>query len=105
MTLMAGIDFPIKVVREQISSAIQLIIQQARLRDGSRKIIALSEITGMEGDKVVLQEIFRFVEEGADSNGRIVGQLRATGIRPRFMTKLEAVGFKASPDFFAPARR
>ncbi|HVT88911.1 MAG TPA: CpaF family protein [Tepidisphaeraceae bacterium] len=105
MTLMGGIDFPIKVVREQISSAIQLIIQQARLRDGSRKITSITEIAGMEGDKVVLQELFHFKEEGADAQGKTIGQLRAAGIRPRFMPKLEAAGFKVQPDFFTPVRR
>jgi pilus assembly protein CpaF len=105
MALMGGIDFPIKVIREQIASAIQLIIQQTRLGDGSRKITSITEIAGMEGDKVVLQELFKFVEEGKDVEGKIKGQLRAVGIRPRFMARLEAGGFKPAPEFFTPARR
>jgi pilus assembly protein CpaF len=105
MSLMGGIDFPIKVVREQIASAIQLIIQQARLRDGSRKIISLTEVGGMEGDKVVLQELFRFVEEGATPEGKTRGQLRAVGIRPRCMAKLEETGFRPPPELFTPPRR
>lgn len=104
MALMGGIDFPIKVVREQLSSAIQMIVQQARLRDGSRKIVAITEISGMEGDKVVLQEIFKFTEDGVDKEGKVIGQLRPVGMRPRFMPKLEAAGFKFTPDFFSPKR-
>jgi pilus assembly protein CpaF len=92
MALMGGIDFPIKVVREQITSAIELIVQQARLRDGSRKITHITEMAGMEGDKVVLQDIFRF-----DGN-----QLVPTGLRPLFMTKLEAAGFNINPAIFNP---
>jgi pilus assembly protein CpaF len=105
MALMGGIDFPIKVLREQIASAIHLIVQQSRLKDGSRKITAITEIAGMEGDRVVLQELFRFNEEGTDSNGKVTGQLRSSGIRPRFMAKLEENGLKVTPDFFTPARR
>jgi pilus assembly protein CpaF len=105
MALMGGIDFPIKVVREQISSAINVIVQQARLKDGSRKVTAITEIAGMEGDKVILQELFRFQEEGFDQNGKIVGQLRSSGMRPRFMSKLEEEGFQVPPEFFTPGHR
>ena len=93
MTLMAGIDFPIKVVREQVASAIELIIQATRLRDGSRKITYISEVGGMEGDKIMLQDIFRY-----ENN-----ELRATGIRPLFYPKLEAAGFPLNPQIFMPA--
>jgi pilus assembly protein CpaF len=103
LALMGGIDFPIRVVREQIAAAIHLIVQQARLRDGSRRITALTEMSGMEGDKVILQEIFKFQEEGVDANGRIQGQLRSSGLRPRFLPKLEAVGYKIPLDLFHPA--
>jgi pilus assembly protein CpaF len=92
MSLMGGIDFPIKVIREQIASAIELIVQQARLRDGSRKITHVTEMAGMEGDKVILQDIFKF--DGA--------QLVPTGLRPLFSTKLEANGFHINPAIFAP---
>jgi pilus assembly protein CpaF len=104
MALMGGIDFPIKVVREQIASAIQLLIQQSRLRDGSRRITYITEIGGMEGDKVVLQEIFRFEEEGSGlgPDGRLAGRLKACGLRPRFMHKLEGAGFKLPNELFMP---
>ncbi|MBV8780108.1 MAG: CpaF family protein [Phycisphaerae bacterium] len=100
MALMGGIDFPIKVIREQMSSAVQLIVQQARMRDGSRRITHVTEMAGMEGDKVILQEIFRFQEDGLDANGKVMGNLRASGLRPMFCTKLEAHGFKMPQDMF-----
>ena len=92
MSLMAGFDLPIKVVREQIASAVELLVQQSRLRDGSRKITHVTEVAGMEGDKVVLQDIFRL--EG--------DQLVPTGLRPCFCPKLEAAGFQIDPAIFAP---
>jgi pilus assembly protein CpaF len=101
MSLMGGIDFPIKVIREQIAAAIHLIIQQARLRDGSRRVTSLTEISGMEGDKIVLQELFHFTEEGIDPSGKVKGELRSTGLRPRFITKLEAAGFKLPYELFS----
>ena len=100
MALMGGIDFPIKVIREQMAGAVQLIVQQARLRDGSRRITHVTEIAGMEGDKVILQEIFRFQEEGLDAEGKVKGALRASGLRPTFCTKLETHGFKLPQDMF-----
>jgi pilus assembly protein CpaF len=100
MSLMAGLDFPLKVIREQIASAIELIVQQARLRDGSRKITYITEVIGMEGDTVVLQDIFKFVEEGADKDGKIIGGIRPTGLRPMFTPKLEAAGFRLPPEIF-----
>jgi pilus assembly protein CpaF len=100
MSLMAGLDFPLKVIREQIASAIELIVQQARLRDGSRKITYVTEVIGMEGDTVVLQDIFKFVEEGADQDGKIIGAVRPTGLRPMFTPKLEAAGFRLPPEIF-----
>jgi pilus assembly protein CpaF len=105
MALMGGIDFPVKVIREQIASAIHLIIQQSRLRDGSRRITSITEIGGMEGDKVVLQEVFRYEEDGLDADGKIVGRLRAAGLRPRCMPKLEQTGFRPASDLFLPGRK
>ena len=104
MALMAGIDFPIRVVREQLSSAIQLLVQQARLRDGSRRITSITEISGMEGERVVTQELFRFAEQGSDKDGRVVGELRPTGLRPGFQAKLENCGFKLPPEMFMNRR-
>ncbi|MBL8055306.1 MAG: CpaF family protein [Anaerolineales bacterium] len=100
MSLMAGMDMPLKVIREQIASAIELIVQQARLRDGSRKITYITEVIGMEGDTVVLQDVFKFVEDGADADGHVVGQVRPTGLRPMFTPKLEAAGFRLPADIF-----
>lgn len=102
MALMAGMDMPLKVIREQIASAVELIVQQTRLRDGSRKVTAVTEVVGMEGDTVVLQDVFKFVEEGVDANGKVVGQIVATGLRPMFTPKLEAAGFHLSADTFLP---
>ena len=99
MALMGGIDFPIRVVREQMSSAIQLIVQAARLRDGSRKITSITEMAGMEGDRVVMQELFRFHETGME-NGRVQGTLKPSGLRPSFQPKLEAAGFKLPAEMF-----
>lgn len=106
MCLMAGIDFPVKVIREQIAAAIDLIVQTARLRDGSRKIVQITEVQGMEGDVVVMQDIYRFVEQGLDSQGRVIGEMQSTGIRPKFSARLEAAGFKLSAELFSkPTRR
>jgi pilus assembly protein CpaF len=102
MVLMAGMDLPLKVVRQQISSAVDLIIQQTRLKDGSRKVTAITEVVGMEGDIVVLTDIFKFEQTGLGENGKILGELKATGIRPIFSPRLEAAGFKLSGDIFMP---
>jgi pilus assembly protein CpaF len=100
MSLMAGMDLPVKVLREQIASAIELIIQQARMRDGSRKVVYITEVAGMEGDTVVLQDIYKFTDEGVDKTGRVIGQIEPTGLRPLFTPKLEAAGFKLPPEIF-----
>lgn len=92
MVLMSGMDLPVRAIREQISSAIDLIVQQSRLRDGSRKITHITEVLGMEGDIIVAQDIFRFEQTGIDSNGRVLGGFRPTGIRPRFLDQLTAAG-------------
>ena len=103
MVLMAGMDFPLKVVRQQISSAVDLIIQQTRLKDGSRKVTAITEVVGMEGDVVVLTDIFKFEQTGIGQNGKILGELKPTGIRPIFSPRLEAAGFKLGADVFMPS--
>ena len=99
MVLMAGIDFPLKVVRQHISSAVDVIVQQSRLKDGSRKITSITEVTGMEGDIVVMNEIFRFEQSGT-STDQATGQLRATGVRPLFSPRLEMYGFKLPGELF-----
>jgi pilus assembly protein CpaF len=102
LVLMAGMDLPLKVVRQQISSAIDLIVQQARLKDGSRKVTAITEVVGMEGDTVVMTDVFKFEQTGIGPGGKILGELRPTGIRPNFSPRLEAAGFKLSGDIFMP---
>jgi pilus assembly protein CpaF len=100
MCLMAGIDLPIKVLREQIAAAIDLIVQQARLKDGSRKITSITEVSGMEGDTITMTEIFKFQQTSVDKDGKIIGELRPTGIRPGFTPRLEASGFRLGPEIF-----
>jgi len=100
MALMAGLEMPLKVIREQIASAVDLIVQQSRLRDGSRKVTSITEVVGMEGDTVVMTEIFRFTQTGMTTDGKILGELKPTGIRPLFMPRLEAAGFKLGPQVF-----
>jgi pilus assembly protein CpaF len=102
MVLMAGMDLPLKVVRQQISSAVDLIIQQTRLKDGSRKVTAITEVVGMEGDIVVLTDIFKFEQTSVGENGKIMGELKPTGIRPIFNPRLEAAGFKLGAEVFMP---
>jgi pilus assembly protein CpaF len=101
MCLMAGLEFPLKVVREQIASAVELIVQVSRLRDGTRRVTQVTEVTGMEGDTVVMQDIFKYNEEGLDSAGMVLGQMRPTGLRPIVTPKLEAAGFRLPPEIFA----
>ncbi len=100
MTLMAGIDLPIRVVREQIASAVDLIVQQSRLRDGSRRVTQVTEVAGMEGDTIVLTDIFKFEQTGISPDGTVLGEIKPTGIRPMFSSRLEAAGFKLSPEVF-----
>ncbi len=100
MVLMAGMDLPLKVVRQQISSAIDLIVQQTRLKDGSRKITAVTEVVGMEGDTVVMTDVFKFEQTGVGQEGKILGELKPTGIRPLFSPRLEASGLKLSADVY-----
>ena len=88
MVLMAGMDLPVRAIREQISSAVDVIVQQSRMKDGSRKITHITEVQSIEKDIITLQDIFVFVETGTDDKGRIMGHFKATGIRPRFMDKL-----------------
>ncbi len=100
MSLQSGLDLPLRVVREQIAAAVDLVVQQARLRDGSRKVVAISEIVGMEGDTVVMSDIFKFEEAGLDDDGNVRGELKPTGLRPMFGHRLEAAGFKLGPEVF-----
>ena len=104
MVLMAGMDLPVRAIRDQIASAIDLIIQQSRFRDGTRKVTHITEVQGMEGDVIVLQDIFVYRQTGVDENGKVAGQFIATGIRPKFYSRLEEVGIKLDHTIFAPSR-
>ena len=100
MVLMSGMDLPLKVVRQQISSAVDLIVQQTRLKDGSRKVTAITEVVGMEGETVVMTDIFKFEQTGVGEKGKIIGELKPSGIRPIFSPRLEAAGFKLGAEIF-----
>jgi pilus assembly protein CpaF len=106
MVLMANLDLPMRAIREQISSALHLVIQIARFRDGGRRVTHITEVSGMEGDVITLQDIFRFNQEGIDEHGRILGQLEPTGIRPSFVEGFAQAGiglpeglFKNTPEW------
>lgn len=100
LVMMAGMDLPLKVVRQQIASAVDLIVQQSRLKDGTRKVTAITEVAGMEGDTVVLTDVFKFEQTGVAEGGKIIGNLKPTGIRPHFSPRLEAAGLKLGPEVF-----
>lgn len=100
MVLMAGMELPIKAIRQQISGAIDLIVQQTRLKDGSRKIVNITEVQGLEGDMVILQDIFIFNQQGVDKSGKIFGKMVSTGIRPKFYDRLEASGIHIPASVF-----
>ncbi len=102
MVLMAGMDLPVQAIREQIASAVQLIVQQTRFGDGSRRITSISEITGMEQTTIQLNEIFRFQQNGFDENGRVKGQFHATGQVPEFYEALAKRGIPVNLDIFRP---
>jgi len=99
MVLMAGMDLPLKAIREQIASAVDLIVHQNRLKDGTRKITNITEVQGMEGDVIVMQDIFVFEQTGV-VEGKIQGRLRPTGIRPKFVEKFEVAGINLPPNVF-----
>jgi pilus assembly protein CpaF len=102
MVLMAGIDLPIRAIRDQVAGAIDLIVQQARLRDGTRRITAITEVAGMEGDVITLQDLFTFdYSAGRDEHGRFLGSLRSTGLRPKFGEKLSDLGIELPVSAFA----
>lgn len=104
MVLMAGMDLPHRAIREQIASAVHLVVQTDRLRDGSRKVTSVSEIQGMEGDVITTSEIFRFEQTGFE-NGKVIGRLRPTGLRPKFMWKIQDAGIMLPPSVFGIGTR
>lgn len=102
MVLMAGMELPVRAIREQIASAVDLIVQQTRLKDGSRKVVRITEVLGMEGEIVTLQDLFIFKQEGIDEEDKVIGKMTATGIRPKFYQKFEETGVHLPPDLFQP---
>jgi len=104
MTMMAGMELPVRAIREQVSSAIDIIIHQARMRDGSRKIVNITEVAGMEGDIITMTDIYIFEQTGYD-NGKVVGRLRPTGLRPHFYEKIEAAGIHLPPSIWGMGDR
>ena len=100
MIAMGNVNLPEKALRQQISSAIQLVVQQSRLADGSRKVTSISEITGMEGDVITMQEIFMFEKMGMTQDGKVIGRFKATGVRPKVAERLKAAGIHLPSDMF-----
>jgi pilus assembly protein CpaF len=99
MSMMAGMDLPLRVIREQIASAVELVVHESRMKDGSRKIVQITECSGMEGDVITLTDIFVFEQTGIEA-GKVIGRLRPTGLRPKFMDKIEANGIQLPPQVF-----
>lgn len=104
MCLMAGMDLPVRAIREQVASAIDVIVQQERMRDGTRKVVTVAEVSGMEGDVITMTDIFSFEQTGVEA-GKIIGKLRPTGLRPKFMDQIEAAGINLPPSIFGVGER
>ena len=104
MVMMANLDLPVRAIREQVASAINLIIHLSRMRDGVRRVVQVSEIAGMEGEMITLQDIFVFRQTGVDQDGRVLGRMTGTGLRPRFADRFVQHGIHLPPDIFAPRR-
>ncbi|WP_406831793.1 CpaF family protein [Pedococcus sp. KACC 23699] len=101
MVLMAGVDLPIRAIREQVAGAVDMVIQQARMKDGSRRVTAISEVIGMEGEVITMQDLFTFdFSAGRDEQGRFKGTLKSTGLRPKFATELHDQGIELAPNIF-----
>jgi pilus assembly protein CpaF len=100
MVLMAGMDLPIRAIREQMAGAVDLIIQQSRLKDGSRKIINITEVIGMEGETIVLQDLFSYKQTGTSVDGKVIGKHVSTGIRPYYAEKLDQYGYELPAEWF-----
>ena len=101
LVLMAGMELPLRAIREQVASSIDLIVQLARLRDGTRRVVAVTEVHGMEGQTITLQDIFLYdYGAGVDANGRFLGEVIPTGVRPQFADRFEELGMRLSPSVF-----
>jgi pilus assembly protein CpaF len=104
MVLMSGMDLPHRAIREQVAAAIDMIIQLSRMRDGSRRVISITEVQGMEGDVITMADIFKFEQTGFENN-KVIGRLRPTGLRPKFMDRIEQAGIHLPPSIFGVAQR
>jgi pilus assembly protein CpaF len=104
MTMMAGYDLSNRAIREQIAAAIDLIVHQERMRDGTRKVVSITEISGMEGDVITMTDLFVFEQTGYE-DGKVMGRLRPTGLRPKFMEKIESSGIHLPPSIFGIGER
>lgn len=104
MTMMSGMELPVRAIREQISAAINLVVHQERLQDGTRKVVTICEISGMEGDVITMTDIFAFEQTGFD-NGKVIGRLRPTGLRPKFIDKIEGAGIHLPASIFGIGER
>jgi len=100
MVAMANLNLPVSAVRQQISNGIQVVIQVSRMSDGSRKIMSISEVVGMEGEVITMQELFSFERQGLDEEGNVRGRFRPTGIRPKFADTLQARGVEVAGSLF-----
>jgi pilus assembly protein CpaF len=105
MTLMSGLDLPVRAIREQIASAVDIIIQQSRMPDGSRKVTHITEVTGMEGEVIQLQDIFLFKQEGYDEKGKVKGRFVPTGNIPELYQSLQKRGIPVDLSIFQPEGR
>ena len=104
MVAMAGIEMPIRALRSQISSAVNLIVQASRLQDGSRRMVSITEITGMEGDVISMQEIFRYQRTGLEPDGTILGHFTACGVRSNYADRFKQWGYDLPPSIYEPVR-
>jgi pilus assembly protein CpaF len=104
MTMMAGMELPVRAIREQIASAVDLVVHKERLRDGSRRVVNITEVSGMEGDVITMTDVFVFEQSGYE-NGKVVGRLRPTGLRPKFIDKIEASGIHLPASIFGIGER
>ncbi|HVA81314.1 MAG TPA: ATPase, T2SS/T4P/T4SS family, partial [Candidatus Binataceae bacterium] len=105
MMLLSGVSIPQRAMRQQIASAVNLIVHISRLSDGTRKVMKVSEVTGMEGDMIMMQDLYEYVRGDIRADGKLSGQLRSTGVRSHYATRLEAAGYKPDSHLFKPAQR
>jgi len=103
MVMMSGMDLPSRAIREQVASAIHIIIQVGRLTDGSRKVVSVSEVQGMEGNVIVLQDLFAFQQKGVGEGGKVLGMMQATGMVPKFAERFSASGVHLPTEIFKRA--